>query len=136
MDHFKEGVSVFMWSNAIESSEPGHEDDSAASGEYGSRTGSCVLTLVFPSCQSAPLLSYRCSSWTQLPLGSSGSITPRISTLYLNTQPGGSYQRFLYWFGLQRPVPLKSSVLWELCGQNHPARIKDDTCVSVKVYYE
>lgn len=42
-----------------------------------------LLTLVFPSCHSAPLLSYRRSNWAQLSLTSAGGASSRSSTLYL-----------------------------------------------------
>lgn len=51
---------------------------------------SLSLTLVFPSCHSAPLLSYRRSNWAQLSLASAGGASSRSSTLYLVEEEAGT----------------------------------------------
>lgn len=48
------------------------------------------LTLVFPNCHSAPLLSYRRSNWAQLSLVSTGGASFRSSTLYLAEEEAGT----------------------------------------------
>lgn len=48
------------------------------------------LTLVFPNCHSAPLLSYRRSNWAQLSLVSAGGAWFRSSTLYLVEEEAGT----------------------------------------------